>query len=592
VAAAEYAVKPSTTEKAVPLPVDRPKKRPAAIVVAHGMGQQIPFQTLDDVAEGLLRHSPRRSSSKPIARTVTLGDERLQRLELKLDVGDGERDVHIYEAYWAPLTQGRVNLRDVAGFLLRGGLAGVKSGLAPFKRWLFGEYEAFPAPVRTVLYLISALAVIAALAFLSTLIVVIVAARAPLRDPPGWLHPAMFRDVTTVLNLLITALAPFAALMVAWRIGRSQRAARTSFHVPGWLTVPAFLLALFATLAAAVTAASVVAYHAAVVTDSHPSFFDAVGPSESGARQFDAVFDVAALWMLGVVAAIGVGWSLGVMSLALWRSLRKQENARGFTLVVSLTFVVMFGSLAVLVWYLFQSTGEDGRSMRVFRQGLAWPLVIVVAAVVRSFLIQYAGDVAAYIQPQVVDRFFELRTAIKNTVWRTAHAVYGATEYDDIILVGHSLGSVVVYDVLNRLLIDRALGGPQAPEIASRTRLLLTFGSPLDKTAFIFGKQGTGSEAREALAASVQPLITEEVLRPPWVNIYSRWDLISGALDYYDRPHRSNRHAIENVKDDDAGTLFAAHVEYWQNSTMFKTILKALGRSSLEIEQTAHLHHE
>jgi hypothetical protein len=199
----------------------------------------------------------------------------------------------------------------------------------------------------------------------------------------------------------------------------------------------------------------------------------------------------------------------------------------------------------------------------------------VVAFVVRSFLIQYAGDVAVYVQPQVVDRFHELRQAIRSAVWRTARAVYGA-EYDDIILVGHSLGSVVVYDALNRMLIDQTLGGSHAPEVASRTRLLLTFGSPLDKTAFFFATQGSGTEAREALAASVQPLIARDALRPRWVNIYSRWDIISGGLDYYDRLDRSNRNPVENIKDRKASTLLAAHVEYWRNPTLFKTIIDAL----------------
>jgi hypothetical protein len=158
--------------------------------------------------------------------------------------------------------------------------------------------------------------------------------------------------------------------------------------------------------------------------------------------------------------------------------------------------------------------------------------------------------------------------------------VYAASEYDDIILVGHSLGSVVIYDALNRMLIDQALGGAQAPEVASRTRLLLTFGSPLDKTAFIFGIQGAGTEAREALAASVQPLLERESLRPRWVNIYSHWDIISGALDYYDRADRSNRNPVENIKDPNASTLLAAHVEYWRNPLLFKTILEALNGSS------------
>ena len=70
----------------------------------------------------------------------------------------------------------------------------------------------------------------------------------------------------------------------------------------------------------------------------------------------------------------------------------------------------------------------------------------------RWFLIQYVGDVAAYVQPQVVDRFYELRKEIKKCVWTTANAVYREEEYRDIIVVGHSLGSVVAYDVLNHRL--------------------------------------------------------------------------------------------------------------------------------------------
>ena len=124
-----------------------------------------------------------------------------------------------------------------------------------------------------------------------------------------------------------------------------------------------------------------------------------------------------------------------------------------------------------------------------------------------------------------------------------------------------------MYDVLNRLILDRQLD-PAAPEITARTRLLLTFGSPLDKTAFVFGIQGTGTEPREALAASVQPLLTQSAVRPTWVNIWSPWDIISGALDYYDLPEKSNPNAVQNVKDPDATTLLAAHVEYLEQSAL------------------------
>ena len=461
-----------------------------AIVVAHGMGQQIPFQTLDDISEGLRRQDKQRRTSgdqpTPVAKTVELGGERLSRLELKLLAGEFEREVHIYESYWAPLTEGKVTLRDVVAFLVRGGAGGLGFAFRPFGRWLFGEFVEFRPPLLTIFWLLVATSVVIALMFLNVVIVVVAAAKVPLRDVSPWLTQDRFSDITTVFNFHVLAMAPFVLLMTFWALTRRR--------LPGWLSLSTFGLAVVSTLAAALTVA-LMAYHHAPGEDVG-SFFG----SASGLR---TIFPA---------------------------------------------------------WF----------------SNVSWLLVIAAAVVVRWFLIQYAGDVAAYVQPQVVDRFYELRKAIRNCVWATAKAVYSADEYNDIIIVGHSLGSVVAYDVLNRLLVDHAVNPTGTPEIASRTRLLLTFGSPLDKTAFIFAAQGMGTEAREALTASFQPLITDEQVRPRWVNIYSPWDIISGSLDYYDRKDRSNRNAVENIRDKKATTLLAAHVEYWRNDLLFETIVEAL----------------
>ena len=145
------------------------------------------------------------------------------------------------------------------------------------------------------------------------------------------------------------------------------------------------------------------------------------------------------------------------------------------------------------------------------------------------------------------------------------------------MVVGHSLGSVVAYDVLNRLLIDHLVKPDTAPEIAKRTRLFLTFGSPLDKTAFIFGAQGAGTEAREALAASVQPLISDAQVRPRWVNIYSTWDIISGLLDFYDLPvsiEPASGGEHQGLKGDDASGRTRGYT--WRNETLFETLVEAL----------------
>ena len=89
--------------------------------MTHGMGQQVPFTTLDAVFERLRLREPF-ASARPEAETVRLGGQQMQRLVLRLPAL--EREIHFYEGYWAPLTEGEVTLRDIVRFLLRAGVNG------------------------------------------------------------------------------------------------------------------------------------------------------------------------------------------------------------------------------------------------------------------------------------------------------------------------------------------------------------------------------------------------------------------------------------------------------------------------------------
>jgi hypothetical protein len=195
--------------------------------------------------------------------------------------------------------------------------------------------------------------------------------------------------------------------------------------------------------------------------------------------------------------------------------------------------------------------------------------------------------VAAYVTPQALDKFQKLRTEIKETVWKRAHAVYAATQgpapaaspadllYRRCAVVAHSLGSVVAYDVLNRMIQEDEMATAAARlDVIARTPLFLTLGSPLDKTAFVFGVAGKNTtEAREALAASVQPMICDYAFRPArWVNLFSAWDVVSGSLDFYDLPGSVDPRRVENVRDPAASTLLAAHLEYWENPLLFEIL--------------------
>lgn len=646
---------PEVEELAAEVPPAARERPPRAVFVAHGMGQQIPFATLDAVAEGLRREDAERRGvgveelPAPRARTVVVDDRELRRIELDLQAaGGGEREVHLYEGYWAWLTQGQVNLRNVMAFLWRAGLRGVRSGTKAFRRRVFGPTREFTPPVRTVVYLLVALATVASLVALNSILAAVAAARSPLQDgTPGWLSDALFADLTTTFNLLLTVMAGLGALLVAsavarrfgWPLGLRKGLARVAALL--------FLLVLAAVIAAGVAVPMLLWVHGtgsgSTAAAETPADVGGAGGGEADsdeARRGEAdrgaagaqgagsspaapaagqrervlqggvvdTFNRGFRWVLAGLVALAVvvvllRWLLSFAG-GLRRVLADPRAARTWTAVV---VAILAGLVALVVWEVRFFTGmvESGEggvgSLQVALAGLAWAVLVLVSGVVRKLLIQYVGDVAAYVNPQTLDRFAELREQIKERVCGAARAVYaapGGTDdgflYDGVAVVGHSLGSVVVYDCLNRLLNQDDLGGAPAGEaresgrrgpldVARRTLLLLTFGSPLDKTAFLFSLQGdrTGP-GREAVAASVQPLLSDPAKRTfPWVNVWSPADIISGELDYYDPPEAErgehpDAHFVVNQRDPEATTLLAAHNEYWTNREVFRTLHDAV----------------
>ncbi len=113
-----------------------------AVWIVHGMGQQVPFETLEQLAEGLIRAAEVRS--KPMFREVRVGNTVLQRVELTLPRPNADpQEVHLYECYWAPMTEGAVQLRDVVSFLF-----GFGPGCKNRKHLRDGESES-DCPIRT-----------------------------------------------------------------------------------------------------------------------------------------------------------------------------------------------------------------------------------------------------------------------------------------------------------------------------------------------------------------------------------------------------------------------------------------------------------
>ncbi|HEY1424964.1 MAG TPA: hypothetical protein VGF20_16040, partial [Candidatus Acidoferrum sp.] len=247
--------------------------------------------------------------------------------------------------------------------------------------------------------------------------------------------------------------------------------------------------------------------------------------------------------------------------------------------------------LAVIPVLIFVSTRELSLPPTLLLIPLAllassnwvWPALLALSKQVRDLMVEYAGDVAIYVDSNKLDRFDKIRKAIKQVALDSVMGIYTARnaddsdfEYSKIAVVGHSLGSVIAYDTLNQLLNLDDIGGHPVG-IAGRTCLLETFGSPLDKIAFFFTIQGTQTfHIREQLAAVVQPLIQNYIkFRTfPWINVYSRSDIISGSLKFYDVPGIAIPPGVQNLTDQDAVVPLVAHVDYWKNDLVWQLLLQ------------------
>jgi hypothetical protein len=568
--------------------------QPRAVFVAHGMGQQVPFETLDAVAHGLCEEIERTGAKvvERAARSVRIGCETMQRLELDVRDAEGKklRPIHLYEGYWAPLTEGVAGLRHVVRFLLSGAFNGLRSD-ARLHRFMFGRPRQFHIS-RGSLTLLTAVVI--------TLIAVLIIGGTItgggivrlIFPEHGLVNEAVLQKLTALFELLLGVVAGAVAVAVVIvflsRLLKKQHA--NAARIVSWLTGgPVGVVVL------AVWISGYVGIPLIILCEEKPLFSaqhcdwcwgfgtNSTGPISKACKLLETLlackWPERSGWFFLAGAAI-------VMVLYSLNELRKPKDGsrnkglRQTGLVLSL--VVLAGVLALC-----------GRSNAL--AFVTWLLLFGVVMFVRSFLIQFIGDVAIYVSPHVVDTFFDLRIRIRSTVWRAARAVYACAGaegflYEGVVVVGHSLGSVVVYDVLNRLINEdgHAQGAPPANcpdgpleflDVAQRTRLLLTFGSPLDKTAFVFAQHNlqAGNE-RDALAASVQPLICDERAFN-WINLYSPFDILGGRLDFYDTPpddEHPNKRRVCNRVDPEAITPFAAHTEFWHNEMLYKKMYEAL----------------
>ena len=601
-----------------------------AILVAHGMGEQVRYETLEALAAPL--------GEGYTVRTAKVDHEIAQRVE----IATPQREVHFYESYWAPLTEGNVGVLDVLNFLGRGAWHTILRG-THFSRWVDGARRPFQIGFGAVGQLLSALGVLGALVLINFLMVAILFGQT-------WIagRQQLIGDLTTLLAVISHHTAGFVLIYVAAALVKRRmrsRVARAALTVFGRialyeLVVVIVLVAWFMIIAILhhTTAGHSLLEMWATIGDSHRDLFiyaaavalAVVLIHNRSSRKKNlarlAALTLSPLLLLAVTAASlrlyaylpmlkpGKDPDIQPDTFSLWVRYA-QTSARpplsSLAILVVVAFIVFttllvfetvfhlrrptsrllrgtFRVTAVLAWgacifalfllvYRGLLFGSDHFwSDSIFPLSVPWLIVGAGSLFVKYFLVEYVGDVAAYVSGHKLDRFYKLRAEIQELVCKTFRAVYearwsdGSPVYSRIAVVGHSLGSVIAYDSLNRIFSEDLLRAK--PTAVPRTTLLLTFGSPLDKIAYIFTTQSSETAImKEALASQVQPLIARKECREKlaWINVWSENDIISGRLDFFDGGELSK---VVNIHDDEAVTPLAAHTEYWRNSAIFEVL--------------------
>jgi hypothetical protein len=343
---------------------------------------------------------------------VTLGKTQLPRAEMTVRDQQGLHvDVHFYEAYWAPLTEGKVTARDGMWFLFMGGLRGLWGSLMSwrFERWMSRDWQRFPFKSLGLVF-----AFILALAVLTSFLVMNVVIVALTVGPEE--SPAQFLPLVTA-DFLPYELWTFAPLGLAIGVPLMFRRMLAALGWPAWL-----------------------------------------GRWMRGPARL--------LVFLAIAVAIRTGWK-----------------------VCAAEFQFLRGSTPSTL-----PASQIGLKLT-----LSLGLAIVIAYVGRWFLREYVGDVAAYVSSYSLSKFDELRNSIQKTSLGVFQPVYEEEsqeskerraaareskahpepeiqfEYREIVVLGHSLGSVIAYDTIDALL--NLPSGSTSLDVSQRTKAFLTFGS-------------------------------------------------------------------------------------------------------------------
>jgi hypothetical protein len=242
-------------------------------------------------------------------------------------------------------------------------------------------------------------------------------------------------------------------------------------------------------------------------------------------------------------------------------------------------------------------------------------ILLLLAWFIRSILINYIGDIAVYANANQLSENYAARAqivegctaALSGILQQMDLGADGSSRprFDRVLVAGHSLGSVIAYDCLNGVINLARTGQGITHSHLQRIRGLVTFGSPLNKIYYFFRELDNpsatlrhrtldlihGFRIKPSLATNLPPIFTDvpawasfdRALRQgfTWINAYSLADPVSGRLLFYDVGREDPKRPGVFISDDaqqrfELGLFGFAHVGYWRSREFYRFVIKNL----------------
>lgn len=149
-----------------------------------------------------------------------------------------------------------------------------------------------------------------------------------------------------------------------------------------------------------------------------------------------------------------------------------------------------------------------------------WALAVGGLVLVQYFLVQFVGDAARYLSPH--PRNIALRQKIRAEGIQLLRRLHRSGEYDRIIIVGHSLGSVIGYDIITRLWHEcHSKMDPDKPA----TRRRLAAGEPIQpiirdeipRTGEALSANSGDEALRKFISSQHRGFLEQRALDNPWL---------------------------------------------------------------------------